>query len=188
MTITITLPINRRIVFVTCLGLVALLLFMAPWQASASQQASLAVATCPTVQPAAAIPPRITIGVVQRYERGYMMWLGDTRTLYVMYNTSSDAFSGTFETYPEHWEQGMPETDPNLVPPAGMWQPTRGGGLLWRTNQHVRDGLGWGTSDDHNGYEAVVTTIGNKTWMNGPSDAWLLDGNHWQEIYYWRNH
>ncbi len=183
MTIHITLRVNRRFVFVTCLGLIALLLLIAPWHASASPQTALDAATCPTAQPPAA--PIISMAAVQRFEHGYMIWVGDGRTLYVMYNSSADAYSGTFETYPEHWEQGMPESDPALVPPHGMWQPTRGGGLLWRSNQHVHDGLGWGTSDP-GGYMAVITTIGNKIWLNGRDDAFTFDGNHWQEIYAWR--
>lgn len=38
---------------------------------------------------------------------------------------------------------GEQESDPSIVPPAGLYQPIRGFGKLWRTNPHVRDGLGW---------------------------------------------
>jgi hypothetical protein len=42
----------------------------------------------------------------------------------------------------------MPEDDPSLVPPEGLYQPVRGFGVAWRDEQatpgfRVRDRLGW---------------------------------------------
>src|SRR5260221_6367154 len=50
----------------------------------------------------------------------------------------SDQFSGTFEVYPDTWKEGMPEIDPKLVPPPGLFQPTRGGGYL-RSEEHTSE-------------------------------------------------
>src|SRR5262245_21278393 len=133
---TLTVRINRWFLLALVAGAVALLLVLSPVVSGVSVSNAAATA-CPP-QPAV---PRITGAEMQRYERGYMVWVQDTDMFYVMYG---DQFRGTFETYPDTWQEGMPETDPNIVPPPGLFQPTRGGGHLWRNNQKVRDGLGRG--------------------------------------------
>src|SRR5437868_9768419 len=80
---------------------VAFLLFFGPWNTGAS--VSEAATKCPP-QPA---EPHITGAAMQRYEHGYMIWLQDIQSFYVMYG---DQFSGTFEVYKDTWKEGMPET------------------------------------------------------------------------------
>ncbi|MBE9507754.1 MAG: hypothetical protein IMY86_06855, partial [Chloroflexi bacterium] len=55
---------------------------------------------------------------------------------------------GKYEQYEDTWTEGMPESDPAFVPPAGLLQPIRGFGKLWRENTNVRDGLGWATAPE----------------------------------------
>ena len=73
----------------------------------------------------------------QPFQGGTLLWLQGNRTIYVLYA------SGQYETYTDTFREGDPESDPALVPPAGLYQPVRGFGLVWRTNERVRDGLGW---------------------------------------------
>ena len=172
---TINLKINRWVVFALC-GLAVLLVFSLQ---SASASGNLAATPCPPT-PA---EPRITGAAMQRYEHGYMVWLQDTDSFYVMYG---DQFSGTFETYKDTWKEGMPETDPSMIAPPGMVQPNRGGGWLWRNNTKVRAGLGWGI-EAPTGFTTLIEVRGDKIWFNGQGyDVFSMDGNKWQEHDVWR--
>jgi hypothetical protein len=175
---TLTIRISRWGLLALVAGTVALLLVLSPVVDGVSISNAAA-----TVCPPPPAPPRITGAAMQRYERGYMVWVQDTDMFYVMYG---DQFSGTFETYPDTWQEGMPETDPNIVPPPGLFQPTRGGGHLWRTNQKVRDGLGWGI-EPPTGFTMLIEQRGDKIWFNGQGyDVFSFSGNRWQEHDVWR--
>jgi hypothetical protein len=86
----------------------------------------------------------------QPFENGFMVWTGDTGTIYVFYN------SGRFEKYPDTWVDG--ETfDPGEPPPPGLMQPVRGFGKVWATQPGVRTGLGWALSAE-TGYTTLWET------------------------------
>lgn len=176
---TITIKITRRFVLVTAFLFVSMLLLATRFQATASSP-DAAATPCPKVE-----EPRISMASVLRLERGYMVWLGDKRIIYVMYYDAGSTTKGTFETYAENWEEGMPERDDSIVAPPGLWQPSRGFGKLWRENTKVRQGVGWGLSDS-SGYMAVVAQQGSKLWFNGRDNAFKIEGDHWEDIYAWR--
>jgi len=73
----------------------------------------------------------------QPFQDGTMLWLQGNGTIYVLYA------NGQYETYTDTFREGDPERDPAIVPPADLYQPVRGFGLVWRTNERIRDGLGW---------------------------------------------
>ena len=54
--------------------------------------------------------------------------------------------SPTWQRYADPWVAGQPETDPALTPPAGLFQPQRSFGKLWRETAGLRDTLGWATT------------------------------------------
>ena len=58
-------------------------------------------------------------------------------TIFVIYN------NGTWETYPDDFQQGDPDTDPSMVPPANRVQPAGAIGKMWREHSAVRSALGW---------------------------------------------
>jgi hypothetical protein len=71
-----------------------------------------------------------------------MFWREDLRRIYVLYNNH------TWQTFTDTWEQGDPEYDPSIVPPAGFYQPKLGFGKVWREQPGVRDNLGWATMQE----------------------------------------
>jgi len=81
----------------------------------------------------------------QYFEHGRMIWmqsltLRDRTTggvIFVLYDT------GQFKRYDDTWTEGQPESDPAIVPPAGLQQPIRGFGKLWRENADIQTALGW---------------------------------------------
>jgi hypothetical protein len=114
------------------------------------------VITCPYPwAPALDTPPRMASGcpgeaiasqaAQQSFEHGFMIWVEAEQAIYVFYETPASSYP-TYEYYTDHFREGDPESDPTLVPPAGLYQPTRGFGLVWRTTPRVQEQLGWATA------------------------------------------
>jgi LysM repeat protein len=102
------------------------------------------------------------------FERGYMLWLEDTNQIYVLISEDS-AREGTFTTYLDTWQEGMPATDETILPPPGFSQPEQGFGLAWRTYPGVRDSLGWGTGGTVR-YTGLVIRDNGRVLVNGPDN------------------
>jgi hypothetical protein len=148
--------------------------------ANEAMPATEAASVQPQEQEASVPPP--TYSSVQAsyipFEKGYMLWLADTRQIYVMVQ-NDDQQGGTFTTYQDTWREGMPETDSSLVPPEGLVQPDRNFGHAWRTYPGVRDTLGWGTSPAAQ-YIALVVRDNGKVVLNGPNGAvFMLESGLW---------
>jgi hypothetical protein len=84
--------------------------------------------------------------VSQSFQTGAMVWR-TTKEIYVIQTKNS--LADTFWHFPDTWHDGLPESDPALSPPsAGLVQPIRGFGLLWRTNSTIKGALGWATASE----------------------------------------
>jgi hypothetical protein len=95
-------------------------------------------------------PVTISEGASEHFEHGWMLWVAGNDMIYVLYD---DQASPRWASYTNHWESGMPESDPAILPPAGFYQPLRGFGLLWRTEEagqsySPRARLGWATEPE----------------------------------------
>ncbi len=112
----------------------------------------------------------------QPFENGVMIWFEHTQRIYVFYNT------GRWYSYADNFREGDPESDPGITPPAGLYQPVRGFGLIWRSYPEVRNGLGWATAQE-SGFDSWMQ---NYTWtgMHNVS-TYLRDIN--QRIYHLDN-
>ncbi len=98
---------------------------------------------CPVGQP-------ITVKLVaQAFQTGFMFWR-DTREIYVLSTAGiqKGAATDTFWRFPDNWNESMPASDPAQVPPAGLLQPVRGFGYVWRSNATVHNSLGWALSTE----------------------------------------
>lgn len=62
----------------------------------------------------------------QRFQNGQMIWRQDVPQIYVLTN------DGRWTGYRDTWIEGDPADDPSLTPPAGLQQPVRGFGKVWR--------------------------------------------------------
>ncbi len=90
-------------------------------------------------------PAEIGWAAQQPFEHGFMLWLQPSNTIYVFF----DNYGGqSYQAYTDNFKEGDPESDPSLTPPAGLLQPVRGFGLIWRTYPEVRDNLGWATAPE----------------------------------------
>jgi hypothetical protein len=91
-----------------------------------------------------------------------MIWMGDTRTIAVLYST------GAWAEYPDTWDEGQPSSDPRLTPPAGLHQPVRGFGKLWREQLGgPQSAIGWALGPE-NGYDILKQEFERGTMLAGP--------------------
>jgi hypothetical protein len=102
----------------------------------------------PDVCPAS--PAHPTAMQAQHFERGLMLWTAWDDRIHILY---SDGGAPHWDVQPNQWFEGMPASDPAIVPPAGLYQPVRGFGVAWRTgyvspSQVVRGRIGWATDEE----------------------------------------
>jgi len=118
----------------------------------------------------------LTWAAEQPFEHGRMIWLekadADNPVLEgVIFVFYAD---GRCERYDDTWTEGMPESDPAFAPPAGLLQPIRGFGKLWRENTNVRDRLGWATAPEQ-GFDTTWQTQIQES-IGGVAFVCALDG------------
>lgn len=100
----------------------------------------------------AGLPDPVTEAIIvaeQIFERGRMYYLQPVGQIWVLIDDDESARSGVWAFYEDTWEEGMPESDPDIEPPEGFAQPIRGFGQLWRDNEFVRSSLGWALDDEY---------------------------------------
>ncbi|MCC7208400.1 MAG: hypothetical protein IT323_13920 [Anaerolineae bacterium] len=90
-------------------------------------------------------PPVISTMAEQVFERGRMFWVQAQGQIYVLYD---DGDIPGWSAFPDQFQEGGPELDPNRQPPEGLSQPVRGFGLVWREQPRVADRLGWATGPE----------------------------------------
>lgn len=125
----------------------------------ATSQALIVQSPTPTPIPPSATPqatptldpfPTPTVSQIQMaeqvFEHGRMFWVQPVKQIWVMVETESG--KGTWQVYPDVFQDGEQEFDPSIVPPDGMFQPERGFGKLWRENSAVKEALGWGLTPE----------------------------------------
>jgi hypothetical protein len=96
----------------------------------------------------------------QQFEHGRLIWqeglpaestaemMARGPTIYVLYDSDGSGEGGDLAVFADTWTDAEPESDPGIVPPAGLYQPIRGFGKVWRNNAEVRDRLGWATGPE----------------------------------------
>jgi len=115
--------------------------------------------------------------VAQRFERGWMLWTEADRRIYVLPEDLP------WDVVEDVWQEGMPESDPSLVPPPGLQQPVRGFGLAWRTAEiwmygqtTIHEALGWAEAPEYVVGEGFVQeaftygkhVLGGDRFVTGP--------------------
>jgi len=134
---------------------------------------------CPT-------SPIVSAAAEQHFERGTMIWIEELDRIYVLY--ADDVHSPKWQGFDDEWDESMPDRDPTLVPPDGLYQPVRGFGWVWRQNSTVRERLGWAI-DQEASFETIVqhTTLYkyNSTYLRAlDGDVWHLgpEMSSWEKI------
>jgi hypothetical protein len=85
----------------------------------------------------------------ESFENGFMMWVASQNLIGAFWDPMpEDRWWGSSVIGKDQWVSSMPDSDPGIVPPDGLYQPIRGFGLVWRSwtasgEVSVRDILGW---------------------------------------------
>jgi len=118
---------------------------------------------CPSAQ-----PHTLTL-VMQPFQTGFMFWR-DTKEIYVLSTAAlrGGSSTDTFWRVPDNWNESMPASDPSQVAPAGLLQPIRGFGYVWRSNATIRSSLGWALAAEQP-YQA--------TWQDF-EHGWMITNNN----------
>jgi serine/threonine-protein kinase len=131
-------------------------------------------------------PPRIPLGCPraeafttaaarQPFENGLMLWRQDMNLIYGLMPDQSWFFTG------DTWREGDPSSDPAIIPPAGLYQPVRGFGKVWRERFGVRQALGWATAEEV-GFSAIIQEFtGGVVWQEADQSTGLMlfnDGSY----------
>ena len=110
-----------------------------------------------------------------------MLWTEWNDFIYILY--ADQVFSPRWEALANAWASGLPESDPDLVPPPGYFQPVRGFGAAWRAGtvspaQVVRDRLGWATDEefavDGAAYQCDSAPKYSTCYITGPGNVVLV--------------
>ncbi|MEP7292244.1 MAG: hypothetical protein ABI835_10690 [Chloroflexota bacterium] len=146
--------------------------------ATSAPTAAATDATAVTTQEATPLPPNFPTPVVaevqvaeQLFEHGRMFWVEPIKQIWVLKITGEG--HGTWSVYEDTFVDGEQETDPNLIPPDGRYQPERGFGKLWRESGNLREELGWGITPEFGyvsryEYHAGGTVDANGQYVAGP--------------------
>jgi hypothetical protein len=127
-------------------------------------------------------PAAFVAGVEQTFENGRMLWLAPIpipnsapgpalgASIYILYNAGVMDAWGVWQRYDDFWVPGQPESDPALQPPAGLYQPLRGFGKIWRETPGVREKLGWAKAPEQGYSDAAYQT---QARYGQPGDVYL---------------
>ncbi len=101
-------------------------------------------------------------GAYQVFEHGLMIWRGDSKTVYVLFNEQS-----TWYSFADSWTEGM-EVGGGAGPATGQFKPKRGFGKVWREQPDVQRRLGYALTADELGTDLVVQPFerGLLLWSN----------------------
>lgn len=119
--------------------------------ASAEAQAQAGTGRPVVVENTPAMPTPVVTQIQvaeQVFQAGRMFWLQPTKEIWIMINDAGTTETGTWQIMEDTFEEGDPEIDPELTPPADGIQPRRGFGRLWRENPDMREALGWATTPE----------------------------------------
>ncbi len=91
-----------------------------------------------------------TTTAVEGFEHGSMIYVqGSPNEIYVL------TLDNRFERFDDTWVQGVDPETTGLTPPAGLLEPKRGFGKVWRNHLEVRGSLGWAI-DSEQGSSATM--------------------------------
>ena len=113
--------------------------------------------------------------VFQDFEHGYMLWFQAELSIYVLSTSAIQTGQETDDWWrlDDTFTEGDPAIDNSLTAPAGLIQPARGFGKIWRNNGFVREATGWATEEESS-YTARWLTFEQGWMMTAPDQLSLL--------------
>ncbi|HUW09697.1 MAG TPA: META domain-containing protein, partial [Anaerolineae bacterium] len=136
----------------------------------------------------------------QSFQHGRMIWLegipaesdgqgvARSQTVYVLHYSGADpSEGGQVEVFADTWTDAELASDLSIVAPAGLYQPVRGFGKVWRENPGVRARLGWALNEER-GFDGAYQVdwqdsqhvVGDRYIQTADGKVvWLGRANNW---------
>jgi hypothetical protein len=115
-----------------------------------------------------------------------MLWRLDIDGTYVLYfGAGADRTTGSWQQMPEEWKWDLSNPDGvGLNPPAGLYEPKRGFGWLWRNYLGGADGpLGWAEQEER-GFCAAIQPFDTGITIRSDASRSSCEG----DMYNWAIH
>jgi hypothetical protein len=115
-----------------------------------------------------------TQAAAARFERGQMYWvkLRGNQSIVVVITYRADG-SLRYQTFADTWREGD-AINSGLTPPAGLYEPNRGFGKVWREQRGVRDALGWALEQER------PETVSYQVFDQGALLSVMSESSTWQ--------
>lgn len=131
-------------------------------------------------------PPQETTVIEERFERGRMLYIANTRQVYALFN---DGFEPAWVSFENRYDPTIhPEFEETFLPPPGFVQPVGILGFVWRRDL-VRSRLGLALEPEarYDGtYQTALTPAGSENLYVSSADGTVLQllpgGAGWQII------
>jgi hypothetical protein len=104
-------------------------------------------------------------GAFRGFERGAMLWRGDTRAIYVLCGGDRSAGEDVRGPFVDTWRDGDVPGG-GAGPGSGLYEPGRGFGKLWRENAEVRACLGYATDAVETPFTIIVQPFRRASFDN----------------------
>jgi hypothetical protein len=111
----------------------------------------------------------------QPFEHGWMLWSSQLGwytqpVIYVVYADS------TYQQFEDHSNPATIATGSTTPAPAGLEEPTMGFGQIWRSQQNVRQSLGWATAPELGGNGRFEMYLyGDMVWTSQTNKTYVFD-------------
>jgi hypothetical protein len=117
----------------------------------------------------------------QQFERGVMLYAATGRTRLgngQIFMVRTTPLPVVYIAYPNTWAEGQPDSA-GLTPPAGLQEPRRGFGKLWRETPGVRETLGWALAPERadRGVFQPLSQGGGLLYAEGTNMIYLFGPN-----------
>jgi hypothetical protein len=110
-------------------------------------------------------PDLTTWAAEQPFQHGWMIWRGDEKWIYVLYDDN------TWADYEDTFHDEKAAAMPTPVPP--LREPERGFGKVWRDHPVVQERLG-GATEDERGCDATVQHFERGFMLQSDRWTWVL--------------
>jgi hypothetical protein len=115
-------------------------------------------------------------GRVYRYAPDPAYTADQRGTVFVIYN------DGEWVTFPDTWDTTQPASDPNLIVPAGWYQPVDSIGKVWRDNPEVRNRLGWAYEPQSRFAGRIQSYLVQSGLPSGDTHFFFIDHGKWGTV------
>lgn len=120
--------------------------------------------------------------IEQSFERGRMIYISSTDTIYALFN---DSFDPAWIAFQNRYDPAIhPELEESFVPPPNFYQPVGILGFLWRGNDTARNRLGLATEPELP-FDGFVQTADSSLYISSTGGVvvqLLPEGGSWQII------